>query len=242
MSEQPFMQLYVGDYLADTLDLTTEEHGAYLLLLMTMWRHNGKLPNDHRKLARIARVHPPKWKRVWAGIEHFFVVSGDVVTNRRLAKEMEKARLKSASRAEAGAKGGRAKALKNNEQAEANATGLPKHSSEVRDQTEKEEPIGSSKKRGSRLTEDWRLPLDWGRWAVEQGMDEFSVRREADRFRDYWIGVSGKNGAKLDWLATWRNWIRKALDDRQAKTDRHQPVGRQGYVNAGAFGMIPEVG
>lgn len=81
---------------------------------------------------------------------------------------------------------------------------------EARDQIEKEEPNGSSKKKGSRLPKDWVLPLDWGLWALDHGLDELSVRREADKFRDYWIGVSGTKGVKLDWLATWRNWVRGA--------------------------------
>jgi len=29
-----------------------------------------------------------------------------------------------------------------------------------------------------------------------------------DAFRDYWIAKPGKDGIKLDWLATWRNWVR----------------------------------
>lgn len=86
MSQTPFMQLYVGDYLADTLDLTTEQHGAYLLLLMTMWRHDAKLPNDAAKLARIARVSPRRWHLVWAEIQHFFYVEGDQITCRHISR------------------------------------------------------------------------------------------------------------------------------------------------------------
>lgn len=69
------------------------------------------------------------------------------------------------------------------------------------------------KSRGSRLSEDWHLPREWGEWAmVEEGMDELQIRREADRFRDYWLGKSGAAARKADWQATWRNWIRRAME------------------------------
>lgn len=84
---------------------------------------------------------------------------------------------------------------------------------EARDQKEKEEPSGSSKKkRASRLPDDWELPKDWGEWALSEGVDELTVRREADKFRDWWHAKSGREATKLDWKATWRNWIRNAID------------------------------
>ncbi len=89
MSSIPYMKIHVGDYLADTRHLTAEENGAYLLLLFAMWRHGGSLPNDHKKLARIASVSPRRWKKVWAEIEGFFEIEGDVITNKRLLVGLE---------------------------------------------------------------------------------------------------------------------------------------------------------
>ena len=30
----------------------------------------------------------------------------------------------------------------------------------------------------------------------------------AECFKDYWIALHGGAAKKLDWLATWRNWVR----------------------------------
>jgi hypothetical protein len=37
-------------------------------------------------------------------------------------------------------------------------------------------------------------------------------RVEHDKFVDYWAGVPGVKGRKVDWPATWRNWMRTAAE------------------------------
>ncbi len=82
----------------------------------------------------------------------------------------------------------------------------------------KREPVGSPKK-PTRLSEDWTLPKPWGEWAVGEGLHEQEVRDQADVFRDYWISAPGPKGVKLDWQATWRNWMRKYKRDRATGRD-----------------------
>lgn len=69
-------------------------------------------------------------------------------------------------------------------------------------------PLGK-KKTGCRLPEDFRPDLDW---AVEAGLPPERAKLEAAKFHDYWIAAPGQKGTKLDWDATWRNWVRTAID------------------------------
>jgi hypothetical protein len=60
---------------------------------------------------------------------------------------------------------------------------------------------------GSRLPADWTLPADWQTWAESERPD-LDPEATAERFRDFWLGKVGKDGRKVDWQATWRNWVR----------------------------------
>lgn len=127
MSERPFMQLYVSDFVGDTLLLSTEHIGAYLLLLIALWNAHGSLPADEIKLARATRMTVKKWRRVAVDLMPFFEVEEGTLTHHRLTKELQKSEAQSNSRAIAGAKGGTANALKYNNPREAIASAGLKH-------------------------------------------------------------------------------------------------------------------
>lgn len=100
-----FFPLYVGDYARDTFHLTTEEHGAYLLLLMASWSQNGRLSDDKKELAAITKTSPEKWRTLAPKMRAFFVVENGEWIHPRVAKEAEKAENQMLKKSEAGKKG-----------------------------------------------------------------------------------------------------------------------------------------
>jgi len=113
MAEFPALPLFTDAYLADTRHLTTEEHGAYLLLLMCAWRTRGcALKDDDRQLARIAGVSPTKWRRLRPALTEFFSVTGGVWKQKKLTYVHENVSKKVARNRQNGARGGRATAAK----------------------------------------------------------------------------------------------------------------------------------
>lgn len=82
------MPLYVGDYLRDTGDLTTVEHGAYLLLIMQAWTRGGALPVDGDRLRSLTRMSEVDWQRSGATIMGFFYLDGEVFRHKRIDQEL----------------------------------------------------------------------------------------------------------------------------------------------------------
>ncbi|BBY10999.1 hypothetical protein [Mycobacterium marseillense] len=73
--------------------------------------------------------------------------------------------------------------------------------------------------RGTRLPDDW-MP---DRAVIEQMRakhPDVDLKAVHEEFVDYWRGVPGARGRKLDWNATWRNQVRRAAG-RQQPRRRH---------------------
>ena len=75
---------------------------------------------------------------------------------------------------------------------------------ETERETEKEK---EKKILGKRLANDFSFPLEWEQFC-QQTRPELSPVKTFDQFKDYWIAQAGQKGVKLDWFATWRNWVR----------------------------------
>ena len=78
-------------------------------------------------------------------------------------------------------------------------------------------------KAATRLADDWVLQQAWCDWALQARPDltDDEVRKQAEVFADFWHAKAGADAKKLDWLATWRNWIRRC--------EIRKPVARQAY-------------
>jgi len=106
------MPLYVADYLADTAHLSAAEHGGYLMLIMNYWQRAAPLPDDDRKLARIARMTDDEWRDARPSIaEYFDQIDGEWRHSRIDAELAEAAERISRAKA-AGQASGAARAIK----------------------------------------------------------------------------------------------------------------------------------
>ncbi len=71
-------------------------------------------------------------------------------------------------------------------------------------------PQKNSRSRGTRIPEDFSVRDEHRAFAHKLALP--NPDHEVDRFKDYWRAIPGQRGLKLDWDATFRNWLRKAAD------------------------------
>lgn len=193
--------------------MTAAETGIYITLIAMMYERGEPIPNDTSRLARLCGTTTAALKSTLCILcdEGKISIVGDGLWNDRVGVETEIRRGKSTS-AQKSAETRWKKQKQNQVRKDANAmlSQSARNANQIPEKI-KEEPNGSSKKRGARLPDDF-LPDMAG--AIEAGLSEDEARREALKFRDYWISQPGQKGIKLDWPATWRNWCRHAVERR----------------------------
>ena len=95
------------------------------------------------------------------------------------------------------------------------------------DPTTKEEADASSlpRKRATRLNEDFRVTPEMRLWASHKAPDA-DLTTETEKFINYWVAKSGKDATKLDWNATWRNWILNARTNHTRQDHRSRGLAK----------------
>lgn len=62
-------------------------------------------------------------------------------------------------------------------------------------------------------------------FAAQQGLTNGRATAELAKFRDFWAAKTGADATKADWQATWRNWVRRAVETQpQGQQRRAQPA------------------
>jgi len=99
-----FMPVYIGDYLKDTTFLTTEQHGAYLLMLFACWQH-GSIPDSDAVICRVTGLSSDGWAASKSIILQYFKKNNGRIHHSRIDRELESAKAKKAHFSERGKKG-----------------------------------------------------------------------------------------------------------------------------------------
>jgi len=203
----------LGDYAKKAGRLTMLQHGAYTLLIDSCY--------DREVFPTLEQALEWTWASTEAEVDavkfvlsRFFVLDKDgcyvqdrilqellhyhknADTNKRIADERE------------------AKRRENRTKREQVVDEAPPNHKPL---TTNHKPI-EKKTLGKRLATDFTFPKEWAEFCIET-RPELHPTKTFDQFKDYWIAQAGQKGVKLDWFATWRNWVRSTNAPKQNPAD-----------------------
>ena len=203
-----YYQFNIGDYKSHTEHLSEIEDLTYRRLLDWYYLHESPIPLEINEVARQIRMRT-HCESIAVVLQEYFERTESGWIHHRANKEIAKAGEKS-DKASASAKARWNKAKNANAlrpQSESNATQDTEHI------TQDTKPI-VKKHRGTRLSPDFEMPEDWIGFC-QQYRPDLNPHLTFSKFKDYWIAKSGADATKVDWRATWRNWVR---NEKQSQT------------------------
>lgn len=221
-----WMPLYIGDYLADTARLTTEQHGAYLLLLMDYWR-SGRLPDNDQVLAQITKLSPDAWSNAKAMLMQFFSMKDGFWIHARVEKELNLAMENKAKMHDRALKAAQARWDKQQNNATSNAQAMhmqcpsPSPSPVLKTNKVKEKKNRSQK---TRIPEDFHISENVRLWANKNNYQQLDRH-----FENFVNSAKAKEYEYADWDAAFRNaiaqdWAKVKTLAKQTASERNSTV------------------
>ena len=209
-----YYQFHIGDYKSHTHHLSLMEDLAYRRLLDFYFLH--EQPIKHRDIARQIGMREHE-EDVMTVLNEFFISTEDGFVSPRADKEIKQYK----EFAEAGKRGAAKRwGTPPNGEAISPPNATPIATNNHKPITINQEPKVKQHK-GSRLHPTFTMPDEWGEFC-EQERPDLIPNKIFNQFKDYWIAQAGQKGVKLDWFATWRNWVRSTNAPKQNPYD----VGR----------------
>ena len=206
-----YYQFHIGDYRSATAHLTNEEDLAYRRLLDMYYDTESPIPNDLNDVARKLRVTIDALR---VALTDFFTPTDEGWRHKRCDAEVA-----AYKRMSDGGRKGAAKRWHSDGNGDVIAPLSPpvlNPNANHKPVTNNHKPITKDKTatRGTRLPADWMPDAELVAWSKAERSD-LDLRKVFAEFKDYWTSVAGSKGVKLNWDATWRNWVRAQKAEKQ---------------------------
>lgn len=213
MPKRPSFQFYPSDWLRDTALRSCSTGARGLWMDMICYMHEGN-PYGHLKVgdkvilaSNLARMVGETldvvegWLKELEQAGVYDLTSDGVICSRRMIRDENLRNI----RASGGKLGGNP-ALK--DKGKVNLKVIQEDNQKPTPSSSSSSSIVEAKQsRGTRLPADW-VPTEDQLQFCRESREDLDPKSTADSFRDFWIAQPGAKGLKLDWNATWRNWVR----------------------------------
>jgi uncharacterized protein YdaU (DUF1376 family) len=234
-----YYKFNIADWHLATSHLSLEEEAIYFRLINYYYDTEQAIPEETQSVIRRLRLGSYS-ETVGIILKEFFTLESDGWHHKRCDDEISQYHDKAEVNQINGKKGGRPKKTQSVSKDNPDITLTKNHKPLTNNHSI--DVVKAPKAKRLSLEE---LPKEWEDFCKKERPD-LKPLNVWNQFRDYWIAQGGQKGTKLDWFATWRNWVRSQRVESVRTIDKttiqwHQTLG--GVMAKGKeLGIEPRAG
>ena len=234
-----YYKFNIADWHLATSHLSLEEEAIYFRLINYYYDTEQAIPEETQSVNRRLRLGSYS-ETVGIILKEFFTLESDGWHHKRCDDEISQYHDKAEVNQINGKKGGRPKKTQSVSKDNPDITLTKNHKPLTNNHS-----IDVAKSPKAKRLSLEELPKEWEDFCKKERPD-IKPLNVWNQFKDYWIAQGGQKGTKLDWFATWRNWVRSQRVESVRTIDKptiqwHQTLG--GVMAKGKeLGIEPRAG